>query len=84
MTSLEIEVKDKTKSGAVHLQVKSSGDDLGILYLSEDQYNEFVKILRAGCFNKEVDLSVVDPYNIEEEYEDEDGKDNLHSFFSID
>lgn len=72
MTSLELLVKSKTSTGAVHLEIKSSGDDLGILYLSTDQYNSIVQILRTGCFNKEVDFHLDDPYNSEE---DEDSLD---------
>jgi hypothetical protein len=81
MSSLELLVKSKTQSGAVHLEIKSSGDDLGILYLSADQFNTMVQILRTGCFNKEVDFVIDDPYNSEE---DEDNLEPLHSFFPID
>lgn len=81
MSSLELEVKGKTSAGAVHLQVKSSGDELGLLYLTNDQYLNLLKILRVGCFNKEVDFSVKDPYNSEEDVEEDN---NLHTFFSID
>jgi hypothetical protein len=80
MSSIELQVKNRTPSGAIHLQLKSLGDELGLLYLTTEQYNEFVKILRAGCFNKEVDLLIDDPYNGEE---DEEGK-QLSSFFAID
>lgn len=81
MNSLELEVKSRTQSGAVHLQIKSSGDELGLLYLTDQQYIELLKILRVGCFNKEVDFSVNDPYNVEEDSEEEN---DLHTFFSID
>lgn len=76
MNSLELTVTNKTTRGAVHLNIKSSGDDLGILYLSEDQYNDIISILRSGCFNKEVDFQINNPYNSEDEDEDD-------SLFSI-
>lgn len=78
MDSLEIVVSNKTPNGVVHAQLKSSGDDLGVLYLTEQQYNTLTNILRTGCFNKEVDFIVEDPYNSDEE------EDDLHKFFSID
>ena len=71
MTSLELTVTNKTAKGAVHLDIKSSGDDLGILYLTNEQYTDIISILRSGCFNKEVDFKIVDPYNSDEE-EDSD------------
>jgi hypothetical protein len=78
MDSLEIVVSNKTQTGVVHAQLKSSGDDLGVLYLTEAQYNVLVNIIRTGCFNKEVDFSVEDPYNSEDE------EDDLQNFFTID
>lgn len=80
MNSLELLVKSKTSSGAVHLELKSSGDDLGILYLSEEQYNSIIHILRSGCFNKDVDFNIEDPYNNEEE----ETETSQNIFFSID
>lgn len=80
MNSLELFVRNKTASGAVHLEVKSSGDELGILYLTLDQYEKFLQIIRTGCFNKDVDFRVEDPYNSEEEGED----DTYNNFFTID
>lgn len=79
MNSLSLLVKQKTSNGSVHLEVNSSGNELGVLYLSEEEYLKLVQVLRVGCFNKDVDFSVNDPYNIEEENED-----NSHIFFSID
>lgn len=81
MSSIELDVTNKTSSGAIHLQIRGAGDDLGVLYLSEDQYFELVKILRAGCFAKDVDFSINDPYNREDE---DDNNNDIHTFFSID
>jgi hypothetical protein len=82
MSSIELQVKNKTANGSVHLQVKSSGDDLGLLYLTSDQYSDLVKIIRVGCFSKEVDLCIEDPYN--DAQEEEDDNDSLPTFFAID
>lgn len=79
MNSLELFIKNKTNNGSVHLEIKSSGDELGMLYLSEEQFNTLVNILRTGCFNKEVDFTVNDPYNREE-----DEGERPFDFFSID
>lgn len=78
MDSLEIVVSNKTQGGVVHAQLKSSGDDLGVLYLTETQYNTLTNILRTGCFNKEVDFTVDDPYNSDDE------EDDITNFFTID
>ena len=81
MNSLELLVKNRTDKGSVHLELKSSGDELGILYLTQDQYNDLVCVLRTGCFNKEVDFHLDDPYNAED---DEVEENNPYNFFSID
>lgn len=78
MNNLSLSVKQKTSNGSVHLEIKSSDNELGVLYLSEEEYLKFIQIMRVGCFNKEVDFSVNDPYNIEEDEE------QSHVFFSID
>lgn len=79
MDSLELTVVNRADNGAVHAQIKSSGDDLGLLYLTENQYNCLVNILRTGCFNKDVDFSIDNPYNSEE-----DEEDSNTNFFTID
>lgn len=63
MNNIVLEVISKTKNNVVHLKVKGDGDDLGMLYLSDHQFNFIVTLLRAGCFSKDVDLTVMDPYN---------------------
>jgi hypothetical protein len=67
MNSLQVQVLKKTDSGAVHVQLKEGEDDLGVLYLTADQYHTILGTLRVGCFNKDVDFSVTDPYNEEED-----------------
>lgn len=78
MDSIELTVVNKTDSGAIHAHIKSSGDDLGLLYLTEKQYFSLVNVLRTGCFNKDVDFLVNDPYNDDEE------EDETQNFFTID
>jgi len=78
MNNLSLLVKQKTSNGSVHLEIKSSENELGVLYLSEEEYLKLIQIMRVGCFNKEVDFSVNDPYNSEEDEE------QSHIFFSID
>jgi hypothetical protein len=80
MNSLDLKVVNKTKTGAVHLEVNSSGENLGVLYLSEEQFTNIVSVLRVGCFNKDIDFQLKDPYNVEEET----GEDDLHIIFSLD
>jgi hypothetical protein len=80
MNSLDLKVVNKTKTGAVHLEVNSSGENLGVLYLSEEQFTDIVGVLRVGCFNKDIDFQLNDPYNIEEEVIEDD----LHIIFSLD
>jgi hypothetical protein len=80
MESLELTVVNKTEKGVVHAHLKNSGDDLGVLYLTEKQYNSLISIIRTGCFNKEVDFIVEDPYNSEDEEEDITSQ----NFFTID
>jgi hypothetical protein len=80
MSSLELQIVNRTNNGAVHLQVKSANDEFGVLYLSKEQYETLIQIIRVGCFNKEVDLTVNDPYNVDEG----DDEDNSHIFYSID
>lgn len=67
MNNLELVITNKTKSGSVHLQLKCDKDDIGVLYLTNEQYTDFVNILRIGCFNKNIELSVSDPFGEEEE-----------------
>jgi len=66
MNSIELTVTNRTPRGGVHVQLKADKDDIGVLYLSKDQYINFSNLLQVGCFNKDIDFQVVDPYNIEE------------------
>jgi hypothetical protein len=63
MNSIDIIVTSKTSRGGVHAQLKVDRDDIGVLYLSKDQYVDFCNLLQVGCFNKDIDFQVEDPYN---------------------
>jgi hypothetical protein len=80
MNSIQLEVINKTKSNSVHLKLIGDKEDLGILYLTESQLSDILQIFRAGCFNKDIDISINDPYNDDEE----DSYTNKQNFFSID
>jgi hypothetical protein len=66
MNSIELNVTNRTSKGGVHVQVKADNDDIGILYLTKEQYVNISNLLQVGCFNKDIDFSVNDPYNDEE------------------
>jgi hypothetical protein len=63
MNGIELIVTNKTPRGGVHVQVKTDKDDIGILYLTKDQFIGLSNVLQVGCFNKDIDFQVVDPYN---------------------
>lgn len=67
MNNIQFEVTNKTKNNCVHLRVVGDKEDLGCLYLNSSQYSELLQIFRSGCFNKDIDFSVVDPYNEDDE-----------------
>ena len=66
MNNVELTVTSKTSRGGVHAQLKADKDDIGVLYLTKDQYINFCNLLQVGCFNKDIDFQVIDPYNNEE------------------
>jgi len=63
MNNIQFEVTNKTKNNCVHLKVLSGKEDIGYLYLNSEQYTAMLQIFRAGCFNKDIDFVVNDPYN---------------------
>jgi uncharacterized protein YlbG (UPF0298 family) len=77
METLELVATEKTKLGNVHMHVKTNKEDLGVLYLNQEQFEAFSNILKSGCFNKNVDLTITDPF-----YDNEE--DNSSLFFQID
>lgn len=64
MSELELIVTGKTLHGGVHVQVNIDKDDSGVLYLTREQFINLSSLLQTGCFNKDVDFKLVDPYNI--------------------
>jgi hypothetical protein len=62
MNNLQFEVTSKTKNNCVHLRVLDGKEDIGLLYLNSRQYSAMLQIIRTGCFNRDIDFSVIDPY----------------------
>ena len=62
MNNLQFEVTSKTKNNCVHLRVLDGKEDIGLLYLNSHQYSAMLQIIRTGCFNRDIDFSVIDPY----------------------
>jgi len=63
MNSIELEVKD-TYNDKQNIMLKIDGREVGILYFTEDQKNEFLKILRRG---KSEDVELIEPIDFDEE-----------------
>lgn len=57
MRSIELEIKD-SYNDKQNIMLKIDGKDVGILYFSEEQKNEFLKILRKG---KDEDVELIEP-----------------------
>jgi hypothetical protein len=74
MNSIQVLVTDKTKNKCVHVRLIDKKDELGILYLSAEQYDTLLRVLRKGCFNESVDFILTDPF-LEEESDDSDYTD---------
>ena len=71
MDKINLIVTNKTKTGGIHLSLKTENDDLGILYSTKEQYNKFLNLLREGCFQSGVELNLNDPA-----LEEDDAYDN--------
>jgi hypothetical protein len=65
MNEVELTITGKTSRGCIHVQVSIDRDNCGILYLTQEQYQDLSALLQVGCFNKEIDFKVVDPYDTE-------------------
>lgn len=63
MNSIELEVRD-IYNDKQNIMLKIDGKEVGILYFSEDQKNEFIKILRRG---KGDDVELIEPIDFDEE-----------------
>jgi hypothetical protein len=71
MTTFELESKDKSSSGVEHLTIKIDGKDVGVLYLTEEEKNDFVKLLKRGSYDAEVEI--IEPDWVEtDEFDDDD------------
>ena len=71
MNSLELEVLKFTGNGNVHVKVNSDNDDLGVLYLTANQFKQIKTLLIAGCHNQSIDFSIKNIFD-DSEYLDDD------------
>jgi hypothetical protein len=71
MNSLELEIAKFTGNGGVHVNVNSERENLGILYLTEEQFNLIKKIFTTGCFSSSIDFEIKNPFTVDD-YEEED------------
>lgn len=67
MNSLELEVISKTNDGGAHVKLNDGNDNLGILYLDKKQFEVIIGILTTGSFQKDVDFSVKNPFDVEDD-----------------
>ena len=66
MKTLEILINDTTSTGK-NISLKFNDKDVGVLYLNNDEYYDFIKILRKGT-DLEVELiEPLDDFDIDEE-----------------
>ncbi len=71
MNSLELEIDKFTSNGGVHVKVNSDRENLGILYLTEEQFNSIKRIITSGCFTNNIDFEIKNPFDVDEELEDD-------------
>ncbi len=48
MSTIELNVTSSSNSGSLHVQLLIDGDDCGILYLSQNEYNKLNRVFAAG------------------------------------
>lgn len=70
---MKIELTNSSNSNtALHISVKIDDKDVGILYLNENELNEFIKVLKFGTLNSEgVELENNCYINDDDEFDDE-------------
>lgn len=75
MNNLSLVVTDKTSSGSYHVKILINEKDSGILYLTSDQFDFFVKALwKASSFSNFV-FNVENPFEeveLDEDVDDEE------------
>jgi hypothetical protein len=67
MKTIELLITDSNEKSK-NLSLKIGGKDVGILYLSNEEYYDFVKILRKGC---DLECELIEPLD-DIDLEDED------------
>jgi len=67
MKTIELLITDSNERSK-NLAFKINGKDVGILYLSNDEYYDFTKVLRKGC---DLDCELIEPIDYLD-LEDED------------
>jgi len=56
MNTIEFEVKDSSSSGAQHVEVKIDGKNAGILYITDDERLDILRLLKRGSFGEDVEI----------------------------
>lgn len=69
MDTIHLYKKHTTASGSVHAQVKINDNDIGLLYLTSQEADILVNVIRKGLVDNDAVLET-DLYD--EEYTDED------------
>ena len=68
MNTIELEVKETTSSGAQHVEVKIDGKNAGILYITDDERLDILKLLKRGSLGE--DVEIINTSNEEDSDED--------------
>lgn len=71
MNSLEMEVVKHTEKGGAHIKLNSDGDNLGFLYLSEEQYKTLKGVLTSGCLKNSVNFNLKNSFDTEDYINDD-------------
>lgn len=72
MHTIKLDVKSTTTSGGAHASLIIDGQDTGILYLSESEYELLVDTLRTGALESSTTLFEHSPSDEEIEFDEFD------------
>lgn len=67
MNSLELEVVSRTNNNGAHVKLNDGNENLGVLYLDKRQLESIIGILTTGCFNKDIDFLIKNPFDTEDD-----------------
>jgi len=56
MNTIELEVKESSSSGAQHVEVKIDGKNAGILYITDDERLDILKLLKRGSIGEDIEI----------------------------